>query len=80
MDFHRRPKGQLRAADTGSCTQLEITDPSLHLSSRLSLTPGTRKALQHLQLHFSQTLPLKPSLICLDVDVSRDSCLYEPDI
>lgn len=74
IDFHKGPKGQLRAADTGFHTWLEITDPSLHLSNRFLLTPDTHKVLQHLQLRFSQILALKPSLMCLSVGISRDSC------
>lgn len=80
MDFHGGHKRQLRAADTRSHTRIEIRDPSLYPSSRRSLTLGAHNMLQRLQLHFPQTLALKPSLICLSIGVSRDSCLYEPDI
>lgn len=74
MGFHTRHKGQLSAADTRSCSQQEIPDAPLQPSLQLLLTSGAHKALQHLQLCFSQTLALKPGLICLSVAASRDSC------
>lgn len=73
MGFHIGHKGQLSAADTRSCSQQEIPGAPLQPSLLLLLTSGTRKALQHLQLRFSQTLAPKPGLICLSVGASRDS-------